>query len=152
MPIHSILLFLHVLGACIWFGGHVVISFVILPKAKKAQDPAVLVDFEGSFERVGLPALAVQALTGPYLALRYAPVEDWFLWQNGTQDHIASKLVILGIFVILAIHMKRKILPRLRAGEVKALRSAAWHVHTVTFLSFLMILTGLSIHTGGFAY
>ena len=128
------------------------ISFVILPKAKKAQDPSILVDFESSFERVGVPALVVQALTGPYLALRYAPVGDWFLWQNETQDHIASKLVILGILVILAIHMKRKVLPRLRAGEVKALRSAAKHVHTVTFLSFLMVLTGLSIHTGGFAY
>ncbi|MHC4379743.1 MAG: copper resistance protein CopD, partial [Planctomycetota bacterium] len=125
MPTHSILLFLHVLGACVWFGGHVVISFLILPKAKKAQDPRILVDFEQSFERIGLPALVVQALTGPYLALRYAPMGDWFLWQNETQDHIASKLLVLGIIVALAVHMKLKVLPRLRAGEVKALRPAA---------------------------
>lgn len=152
MPTHSILLFLHVLGACVWFGGHMVLSFVVLPKAKKAQDPSILVEFEQSFERLGIPALVVQVLTGPILALRYAPVGDWFLWQNETQDHIASKLLVLVIIVFLAVSMKRKVLPRLRAGETKALRAAAGHVHTVTFLSFLLILTGLSLHTGGFAY
>ena len=152
MPVHSILLFVHVLGACIWFGGHVVLSFVILPQARRAQDAGPLLAFERSFEKLGMPALLAQAATGPYLALKIAPVADWFRWENSTQDHIASKLIFLGVIVLLAISMKLRVLPRLAAGEIEALRSAAWHVHSVTLISFLILIMGVSLHTGGFSY
>jgi len=153
MPIHSILLAFHVLAACIWFGGHVVLSFVILPKAKKDKDPSLLVDFEARFGKIGMPALIVQILTGPILAMRFVPdPAEWFLFQNTNQDHIATKLVFLAIIVLLAFKMKTKVIPRLKAEEDGALRSAAKYVHTVTFLSFLMVFTGLDLHTLGFAY
>jgi len=153
MPTHSILLSVHVLAACIWFGGHVVLSFVILPKAKKDKDPRQVVDFEGRFGKIGMPALVIQAVTGPILALRFVPdPSEWFLWQTPNQDHIASKLIMLGIIVVLAIMMKIKVMPRLKANEDGALRSAAKYVHSVTFLSFLLGFTGLDIHTLGFAY
>ena len=152
MHLHSTLLFLHVLAACIWFGGHMVLSVVILPKAKREQNPLALVEFERSFEKIGMPALLVQILTGPMIALRYAPMSTWFLWQTEAQDHIASKVILLGVILVLAISMRLRVLPRLKAGDASALRSAASHIHTVTFLSFLMIFMGLSLHTGGFAY
>lgn len=153
MPIHSILLAFHVLGACIWFGGHVVLSFVILPKAKKDKNPGLLVDFEARFGKMGMPALLVQIITGPILATRFEPnPSDWFLWQNPNQDHIASKLIMLAIIVVLAVIMKLKVIPRLKAEADGALKTAAKYVHTVTFLSFLLVFTGLDIHTLGFAY
>lgn len=153
MPIHSILLAFHVLGACIWFGGQVVLSCVILPKAKKDKNPGLVVDFESRFGKIGMPALLVQIITGPILATRFVPDPgDWFLWQTPNQDHIASKLIMLAIVVVLVVIMKLKVIPRLKAEEEGALKSAARYVHTVTFLSFMLVFTGLDIHTLGFAY
>ncbi len=129
-----------------------VLSVVVLPKAKREQNPLAVVEFERSFEKLGMPSLLVQILTGPMIAMRYVPMSDWFLWQTEAQDHIASKVILLGVILLLALSMKLRVMPRLKAGDASALRSAATHVHTVTFLSFLMIFMGLSLHTGGFSY
>ncbi|PCJ53095.1 MAG: hypothetical protein COA70_10590 [Planctomycetota bacterium] len=153
MPIHSILLAFHVLGACIWFGGYVVLSFVILPKAKADKTPRLVVDFERRFRKIGWPALAVQMVTGPIMALRFVPDPgDWFLWQTANQDHIASKLIMLVILVALATVMQARVIPRLQAEESGSLKSAAKVIHSMTFFSFMMVFTGLDIHTLGFAY
>jgi len=153
MHLHSTLLLIHVLGACVWFGGHVVLSFTVLPRAKRAQNPQLVLDFERSFEKIGILSLLAQVLTGPMLALRYVPqMGDWFRWQNEIQDHIASKLILLAVMVVLAISMRVRVLPRLAAKDPGAIKSAAKHVHSVTFISFLMVLMGVSIHTGGFSY
>ena len=102
-----------------------VLSFVILPKAKKDKDPSLVVDFESRFGKIGIPALLVQVITGPVLATRFVPdPAEWFLWQNANQDHIASKLIMLVIIVVLAILMKTKVMPRLKAGEEGAFKSA----------------------------
>ena len=153
MPIHSILLAFHVLGACIWFGGYVVLSFVILPKAKADKNPRLVVDFERRFRKIGWPALAAQMVTGPIMALRFVPDPgDWFLWQTANQDHIASKLIMLVILVALATVMQARVIPRNQAEESGSLKSAARVIHSMTFFSFMMVFTGLDIHTLGFAY
>lgn len=153
MRVFSLLLLAHVLGASVWFGGLMVLSFSVLPKAKRAQDPAGIATFMRHFLRLGYPALVLQILTGPMMATRL--VKDmglWFAWENGTQDHIGSKLIMFPIIAIIAIQMQRKVLPRLEAGEGAAIKSAAKYGHTLTFLSFLMLLMGISLHTYGFSY
>lgn len=149
MAHHSLYLFVHILAACIIFGGHMVMSCIILPKAKRAKDPQALLAFERSFERLAVPSLAIQAATGPILANRFYGPSEWFLWENVIQDHIASKLILLVIIIALAISMKLRVHPRLKAGDATALKSAAKHIHTVTFLSFLMVMLGTSINSGG---
>jgi putative copper export protein len=153
VTLHSILLFFHLLGASIWFGGHVVLSFVVLPRARRREDPQALLSMLQGYWGLGLAALAVQAMTGPMLALRWVPrMSDWFRWQNSTQDHIASKVILLPVLLILTLLVRRKLWPRLAAGETAAFKSAAKWLHTLTFISFLMLLTGLSLHTFGFDY
>lgn len=149
MAHHSLYLFVHILAACVIFGGHMVMSFIILPKAKRAKDPRALFAFEQSFERLAVPSLAIQAATGPVLATRFYPPGEWFLWENVVQDHIASKLILLVVIIALAVSMKLRVHPRLKAGEDGSLKSAAKHIHTVTFLSFLMIMLGTSLNSGG---
>ena len=55
---------LHILGATIWAGGHLVLALTILPDALRQQRAAIVSQFEQRFERIGLPALGVQIVTG----------------------------------------------------------------------------------------
>lgn len=53
------LLFWHILGACIWVGGHLYLCLCILPKAVRHQDSQPILNFENSFEKLGMTALIV---------------------------------------------------------------------------------------------
>lgn len=150
---HSTFLLLHVLSACIWFGGYMVMSFVIVPQMKRENDPKVLINFDRSFGKFALPSLVAQFVTGPILAMRKVPnVVDWFMFQTPDQDHIASKIIFLLIIVYLFMRMRSKVMPRLLAGEDGAMKSASRMTHWITFLAFSNIVMGMSIHTIGFRY
>ncbi len=62
-----ILLFLHLIGASIWLGGHLILALKILPPAWRARDPAPIRAFEERYEALGLPALLLQVITGIWL-------------------------------------------------------------------------------------
>lgn len=66
----GILLVTHLLAATVWTGGHIVLSVVILPKVLKQQSPSALLEFESVFEKIGMPALVLQIITGAMLAYR----------------------------------------------------------------------------------
>ena len=69
---------LHVLGATVWVGGHLVLSLSVLPRALRSRDPRIVSEFESGFERLGIPALALQALTGLWLAKHWVPnIAEW---------------------------------------------------------------------------
>src|SRR3546814_13297839 len=66
-------LFRSILGATIWTGGHIIVSVTVLPRALRQGAPEVLLNFESMFEKIGMPALVVQIITGPILASRFLP-------------------------------------------------------------------------------
>ena len=68
MAVYYIVLCLHILGATIWAGGHLVLALSILPSALKEKNAEIILEFEKRFEKVGLPALGTQLLTGLWLA------------------------------------------------------------------------------------
>ena len=43
---HHLLLILHLLGSAIWVGGHLILSFIILPEVLRKKDPEILLKFE----------------------------------------------------------------------------------------------------------
>jgi putative copper export protein len=57
---YRLLVVLHLLGASVWVGGHLVLSLSVLPRALRARDPAIISEFESGLERLGIPALLVQ--------------------------------------------------------------------------------------------
>ena len=62
-------------------------------------------------------------------------------------SYIALKLVLLlGIFA-LAVHAKRRVLPRLEAGD---LGNYAGHAWAVTLLSIGLVVAGVGLSTGGY--
>jgi putative copper export protein len=145
--VYRLLVILHLLGATIWVGGHLVLSLVVLPRALRARDPSVIREFETGYQRIGLPALLVQVLTGVWLALHWVPqVGDWLTPASFHAQLILIKLVLLAATVALAAHARARVLPGLDATTLPLL---AYHVVGVTVLAVALLVAGVAIRTGG---
>jgi hypothetical protein len=92
---HQAILLLHILGATIWTGGHLVLAITVLPRALRARDPSIVEQFEAGYEKLGVPALVLQLLTGLWLATRLLPEPGaWFAFGSPAATHIFAKLVL----------------------------------------------------------
>lgn len=147
MASYYIALSLHILGATIWAGGHLVLALTILPRALRERRAVVVSEFEQSFERIGLPALAIQILTGLWLAhhLLGSP-GNWFD-DNPIAHVVQVKLGLLALTLGLAVHARFRVIPKLSDDT---LRTLAWHIRLVTFAAVLFVLAGASIRFGGY--
>ncbi|HTN29870.1 MAG TPA: CopD family protein [Pseudomonas sp.] len=139
----------HVLGATLWTGGHLVLACSILPMVLRSRDVTFLQRFESAYEKVGIPALIVQILSGLYLAAHYLPD----LAALGNRSNPAANLVLikLGLLLataVLAADARLRIIPRLGEHNLKAL---AWHVYPVTVIAVLFALTGVVFRFGWLA-
>lgn len=147
MASYYIALSLHILGATIWAGGHLVLALTILPDALRNKRAATVSEFEQRFERVGLPALAVQIVTGLWLAehLLGSPT-NWFD-ANAVARTIQVKLGLLAITGGLAIHARCRVIPKLTDTTLPTL---AWHIRIVTAAAVMFLLGGASVRFGGY--
>src|SRR3546814_15667120 len=96
---YGILLLLHILGATIWTGGHIIVSVTVLPRALRQGAPEVLLNFESMFEKIGMPALVVQIITGPILAYRFLPdIGQWFnkIGRSAWRERVGKYVKISG--------------------------------------------------------
>jgi putative copper export protein len=144
--VRALLLTLHILGACVWTGGHLVLATTVLPRALARRDARILPAFEEPFERIGIPALVVQVLTGLWLAGQFAPISRWLAFGNALETRIGVKLVLLGLTVVLALHARLRLIPRLDDAD---LRMLAAHIVVVTALAVALVVVGTSFQTGG---
>lgn len=135
------LILLHVLGATIWAGGHLILSIGFLPKALKYKDLSIIVNFEKHYERVGIPALLVQVITGVWMALIYVPISDWMSLATKHHLYLWVKFGLLLATIAFAVHARFFIIPKL---TVEKLPSLAFHIVMATMLAVLFVITGLS--------
>ena len=149
MPTYYLLLSLHVLGATIWTGGHLVLATTVLPRALRARRAAVLLDFEQAYERVGMPALGVQIVTGLLLAHRLLGAPANWLAATPLAHVVHLKLACLAGTAALALYAKTRVLPRLNDETLPAM---AWPIAGVTTLAILFTLAGASARLGGFPF
>jgi len=141
------LLTLHLLGAAVWTGGHLVLAVAVLPRALQARDPRPIRDFEAAFEPLGLPALVVQVATGLWLSHRYLPdPRSWLTFANPLSAGVAAKLVLLAATVALALHARLRLIPRLDARTLPLLGA---HIVAVTLIGVLFVVVGAGFRTGG---
>ncbi len=140
MPLKFLILW-HVLGACVWVGGHLVLALSVLPEALRLRDESVILAFEKRFERIGIPALFIQVLTGLWMAGIYVPVSEWFSIADRVHLHITVKLLLLLCTVALALHARLFIIPRLSAATLPGL---AWHIIAVTCAAVALLCVGLN--------
>lgn len=142
----NILLILHLLGASIWTGGHLILALVILPKALSSHSIEGLMAFEEKFEKVGMPALAVQIITGIWMAYQLLPnVGSWFELDNDLSILISLKLLLLLLTIIVALHARFYRIPNLTADTLK---SFSVNIILVTLLSVAFVIVGTLFRTG----
>lgn len=99
-----LIILIHVLGATIWTGGHLVLALGVPPDALRRRDPSPVAAFEAQFERLGIPALLVQVVTGLWLAYRYLPdPAQWVAFDSPLASHIGAKLILLALTLTLAV-------------------------------------------------
>jgi putative copper export protein len=136
----------HVLGACIWTGGHLALATAVLPRALRQRRAQIVLDFEQGYERIGLPALLVQVLTGLWLVhLRLGPPGAWF--ESNPLAHVFQvKLALLAGTVALALHARLRLIPRLTDASLPTL---ARHIVAVTTLAVLFTVAGVLFRVGG---
>ena len=140
------LLIAHLLGATIWTGGHLILSISILPKVLATRNVNMLLQFEQQFEKVGMPALAVQIITGLWMAYRLIPnVGSWFSLDNDLSILISLKLSLLLATVIVAIHARFRVIPTLSADTLKAFLI---NIILITLLSVSFVIVGTLFRTG----
>jgi putative copper export protein len=145
---YGTIVLLHILGATIWTGGHLVLALTVLPRVLKNRSPAELLRFESAFERIGIPALLIQVATGVWLAHRLVPdVSQWLAFDDPISRLIGAKLVLLALTIVFGIDARLRIIPRLTEEN---LTSLAWHIIPVTLISVLFVVVGVSFRTGWF--
>lgn len=145
---YKYIILLHILGATVWTGGHLILSLLILPKALKNKSVETIQNFEGPYEKIGIPALIIQVLTGIYLAYNMVPdVSLWFSFLPGVITFVGYKIILLFLTIVFALDARLRIIPRLTE---KNLSSLAWHIIPVTIISVLFVIVGVSFRTGGF--
>ncbi|WDE06694.1 CopD family protein [Thalassomonas viridans] len=143
---YGLLLALHLIAATIWTGGHIVLSLVILPKVLKRRSAQLLLDFESAYEKIGMPALIIQVVTGLMLAYHLLPdVSLWFDMSVPVAHGIAAKLSLLALTVLFALDARFRVIPKLSEAN---LVDMAWHIIPVTVFSVLFVLAGVSFRAG----
>jgi putative copper export protein len=135
------LILLHVLGATIWAGGHLILSIGFLPKALKENNIQIVLDFEKQYERVGIPALLLQVVTGFWMAAIYIPVGNWLSLSTPHHAYLWIKITLLVCTIGFAIHARLFIVPNL---TIEKLPSLAFHIIVATVLAVSFVVTGLS--------
>ncbi|MCU0418331.1 MAG: CopD family protein [Cyclobacteriaceae bacterium] len=135
------LVLIHVLGAAIWVGGHLILSLAWLPMALRTKSTGPILEFEKYYERVGIPAFLLQVVTGLWMASRYIPVDDWLAMHSPHHRLLWIKFGLLLGTVLLAVHARWMVLPQVRRGK---LSSVALHILATTLLAVTFVITGLS--------
>jgi len=146
--LYILLLFFHLLFATIWVGGHLVLSMGILPQAIKTKDVSIIINFESIYEKIGIPSLIGQILTGIILFLiRVENYSVLFNWHDFIGRHFILKILLLFITLGLAIHARLRIIPKLNKENLNIL---AIHIIAVSIVGVLFVLVGISIRLGIF--
>lgn len=140
----------HLLGATVWTGGHLVLSIALLPKVLANKDVSALMAFEEQFEKVGMPALLLQIITGLWMAYNLLPdVSMWFGFEafldNDISVLITAKLTLLTLTLLVALHARFRVIPHLSKDT---LTFFAWHIAAITVLSVGFVIVGSLFRTG----
>ena len=115
---------------------------LILPAAIRHKSVDDLLRFESKYEKIGIPALAVQVVTGLWLAKIRAPeITAWFDWTNPNSRLILVKLGLLALTAAFAIDARLRLIPSLTEEKLVSL---SLHIFPVTLISILFIIVGVS--------
>lgn len=137
-------LFVHLLGASVWVGGHLYLLLRLMPSFVKHNDVAGFLAFEKSYEPLGLLALMTQVISGLYMAQRLIPLQLW--GEGGYALHLIwTKLALLVLTIITALHARFFVVARLQKGTHTrhTLTIMAIHVALICLYAVVFVLVGV---------
>ncbi|AMA49658.1 MULTISPECIES: CopD family protein [Flavobacterium] len=144
---HHLLLIIHLLAASVWVGGHLILLIRYLPKALKNKDVEIIKNFEKQYEPIGLPALLILVGTGVLMAYQYnVTLTSWFSFESNIERVISIKLCLLMLTLVLAIHARLFIIPKLTS---KTIILMAVHILLITLIGVSMLIVGSFVRFGG---
>lgn len=144
---YTTMVILHLLGAAVWIGGHVVLVTMALPAARHENRIDPLARFERGLGRLGLVALAVQIATGFWLAHKWLGSWSAVLESPTPRAHlILSKLAVLVLLVVAVGYRYHALLPNLKPERMGRYAAMAW---IATALAVVLLIQGVGIRLGG---
>ncbi len=142
-----LLVIVHALAATVWTGGHLVLDLGVLPRALRERSADRIRDFEEVFEPLGLTALALQVITGLWMAWILLPgFHGLFDPADPIGVLVGTKLLLLAATAALALHARLRLIPTLTDANLSGL---AWHIRGITALAIAFVVVGALIRLGG---
>jgi putative copper export protein len=144
---HQIILIIHLLAASIWVGGHLFLVLRILPATIQQNDISILSSFRAKFSKIGMPSLFVLFVTGVLMAYYYdVTVTKWFSFSSPIEKIVSTKLLLLFISLIIAIHTQKFVFPKLTS---ESMLLAVIEITLVTIIGATMLILGSLVRIGG---
>ena len=143
---HRYVLLLHILAASVWVGGHLFLALRLLPEIVRTRSAALLLDFERRYEPLGMTALAVQVVSGLWLAARLVPPSMWLRTDIPASRMLMLKFGALALTILFALDARFRVLPKIDDQRVT---SMVPHISAVTLLGIVFVVAGVGIRTGG---
>lgn len=146
---HHLLLIIHLVSACIWVGGHLYLAIRLLPKILKQRNVTLLLNFEKSYEPVGMTALLLLVISGIWMSLQFGiQITDWFSFSNPLERVVSLKLTLLLATVAFALSARIFVIPKLKENANKLILMA-FHILAVTLIGLTMLILGTFVRYGG---
>lgn len=147
--LYQLLVIVHLLGAAVWVGGHLVLVLGVLPRAKQEGNAAGVLAFEKAYGRLGLAAMVSQLVTGVWLADRW--LGGWshvFSEPTPSTHRVFLKLGLVVATVLVGGYAYHRVLPGLSSGPA-GVRRFGVHAWITTVLAVALVVAGASIRIGG---
>jgi putative copper export protein len=147
LAFYRILIVLHLVGASVWIGGHLVLATTILPRALRNRDPSIILDFEKGLNGSVYRRSCFRSSPVLLLAYYWSPeISAWFRLDSNVSVYVVTKLVLLTATLGLALNAKFRVIPNINRDNMHVLAS---HIVLVTVMSIGFLLAGIAIRTGG---
>lgn len=146
LNIYGALVVLHLLAACVWLGGHVVLAYLVSPNALDGRNPDTVYRIQSLYDKIGMPSLVLQVLTGFVLAYLHTPdLAAWVAFESPMGRLIALKLVLQLVVLGLALDLRIRLFARVGSAGLGSLRL---HVFVISFVSAALVFLGASFRIG----
>lgn len=144
---YQILVLIHVFLAIIIIGGVLITSFIVLPHAKRTNNPAFAFTFIKAFNRGAHATLTIQFLVGFRLAMIYLPISEWFSFSTSISLTVLLKLLQWALMFVVLIIGNKKIKAAEESGAL-TIPTRVFGLLSIISLTFLVL--GLNFRLGLF--
>jgi len=145
---YQVLQLIHVIGATIWVGGHLLLLGGYLRRALREGSASPIIEFERMFARIGLPSFALTMVSGALMGLIRYPPSLW-LDLDGPTGRLGLKVLTVTALLPIMVYAEKRVLPALKSGgNPKMLARFSVLATVATILSLILVVLGWAVRFG----